>query len=209
MTNIYVQKVDWAGTYGHEGISRFAFVASDGGVPTTTQRDGVQAAVNAMITGAAGSLPADVKWTIDPIVEAFDGVLGGITGELPAAVAIPPGRGTNTGSYANGVGLTIKWKTGGMFNGRRVQGRTFIVPLAGQQFDGDGLVDTGVATAWQGLANAYITAMGTLSLTPLVWGRPADVKATARKPAHHNVGHWDSISTAIVDTKPAILGRRR
>lgn len=209
MTNIYVAKVDWHGTYGHEGISRFAFVDSAGGVPTNVQRDGVLTAINTMINTNAGGIPADVSWVMDTIVESYDGVLGTITGELPAAGAISPESGTNGSAYANGVGLTIKWKTGGMFNGRRIQGRTFIVPMAGQQFQTDGSLDAGVAASWQTAANAYIAAMGPLNVTPLVWGRPADVLATKRKPAHHNPGHWASISTAIVDVMPAILGRRR
>jgi hypothetical protein len=209
MTDIYVASVDWTGTYGHMGISRFAFVTSDGSVPTNTQRDGVLAALDAMIQGGAGSLPADVSWSVNPIIEAFDGVTGAITGELAAATALSPGFGTNTSSYANGVGLLIKWKSAGMFDGRRIQGRTFIVPLAGQQFDADGSVDRGVAIAWQAHANTYIAAMAALSVTPLVWGRPQDVKATKRKPAHHNVGHWASISSAVVGVMPAILGRRR
>jgi hypothetical protein len=209
MTDIYVAKVSWSGTYGHLGVSRFAFVSADGGVPTNTQRDGVLTAINTMLLAAAASIPADVSWVLDPIVESFDGVLGTITGELPAAGAVAPGSGTGGGAYANGVGLTIKWKTGGMFRGRRIQGRTFIVPLDGNQFGTDGRVRDDTAAAWQGFANAYITACAALAVTPLVWGRPHDVKATARTPAHHNPGHWAYIATAIVNSVPAILGRRR
>lgn len=209
MTNVYVARVDWHGTYGHQGISRFAFVSADGGTPTNATRDGVLTAISTMLLANAGGLPTDVSWNIDTIVEAYDGVLGTITGELPAAGAVAPGAGTNTSSYANGVGLTIKWKTGGMFNGRRIQGRTFIVPMAGQQFETDGSLGAGVAASWQTAANAYIAAVQSAGATPLVWGRPTDVKASVRKPAHHNPGHWASISTAIVDTMPAILGRRR
>lgn len=209
MTDIYVATIDWTGSYGHTGISRFAFVASDASVPTTVQRDGVLAAVDALIQTNAGGLPADVAWQVNPIVEAFDGLTGAITGELPTATPLAPGVGTNTSSYANGVGLTITWKSAGMFQGRRVQGRTFIVPMAGQQFDQDGVLIRDVAGAWAAAANVYLAALGTLGLTPLIWGRPQDVKATPRKPAHHNPGHWVSISSATVSVRPAILGRRR
>jgi len=209
MTDIYVAKVDWTGNYGHTGISRFAFVSSDGGVPTDTQRDGVLTAINTFLNANSGGIPTDVGWVMDPLVESYDGVLGTLTGELATAGGIAPGVGTNGSSYSNGVGLTVKWKTGGTFNGRRIQGRTFIVPLAGQQFSTTGHVQAGVAQSWQDAGNAYLAAMPALGVTPLVWGRPTDVKATARKPAHHNVGHWASISTAVVDVTPAILGRRR
>lgn len=209
MTNIYVARVNWTGSYGHEGISRFAFVSSDGGVPTNTQRDGVLTAIETMLNAGGHNLPTDVTWAIDPIVETFDGVLGTILGELPTAGAVAPGVGGGTSSYANGVGLIIKWKTGGTFNGRRIQGRTFIVPLDGYCFNTEGSILPEVVGEWQGYANTYIGAMGPLNVDPLVWGRPQDVKATARRPAHHNVGHWATISTAIVASKPAILGRRR
>jgi hypothetical protein len=65
-----------------------------------------------------------------------------------------------------------------------------------------------VAT-WQTTANAYITACAGLGITPEVWGRPADVKVTPRRPAHHNAGHWAYIATALVNHVPAVLGRRR
>jgi hypothetical protein len=146
---------------------------------------------------------------VNPIVESYDGVLGTITGELSPAGAVAPVSGTGTGSYSNGVGLTIKWKTGGMFGARRIQGRTFIVPLNGTQFTSDGFVQDEAVSTWQAAANVFIAAMAPLGVTPLVWGRPADVAATKRKAAHHNVGHWAYISTALCDNTPAILGRRR
>jgi hypothetical protein len=209
MTAIYVARVNWTGSYDHQGISRFAFVSSDGGVPTNTQRDGVLTAIEAMLHSGAPSLPTDLSWVIDPVIESYDGVLGTILGELPTAGAVAPDAGLGTSSFANGVGLTIKWKTGGTFHGRRIQGRTFIVPLDGYVFSTDGRVLPETAAEWQGFANTYIAAMAPLNVDPLVWGRPQDVKASKRTPAHHNPGHWATISSAIVDTRPAILGRRR
>jgi hypothetical protein len=209
MTDIYVAKLDWTGTYGHTGISRFAFVAQDGSVPTNTQRDGVLSAVMAFANTNSGGMPVDLSWQVDPIIESFDGLTGAITGELPPGSGGTPGHGSATGNYSNGVGLLVHWKTGGMFGGRRIQGRTFVVPMESGQFTTDGHLQDEAVTTWTTVANDYISAMGALSLSPLVWGRPADVAATPKKPAHHNAGHWAPILTATIDNKPAILGRRR
>ena len=77
--------------------------------------------------------------------------------------------GGGTGSYAGGVGACIGWSTAGIHNGRKVRGRTFVVPLAANQYDTDGTVASGVISTLDAAAATLIgTGTGRLS----IWARP-------------------------------------
>jgi hypothetical protein len=209
MTNIYVGKVDWTGTYGHTGISRFAFEAADHSPVTRAQVDSWTTAVDALYSPVMGWFPLDVSYTVDSIVEFYDGVDGSLQGEVGATAAHVGHAGGADGAYGNGIGALLKWNTGGLFDGHRIRGRTYMVPLDQVAFDTAGTLKGDCINSFLVGANAYLAAMATAGLSALVWGQPRDVKATARTAAHHAAGHWASILTAAMDGKPAILGRRR
>jgi hypothetical protein len=209
MTNIYVAKVDWTGTYGHTGISRFAFERADHADVTRADVDSVTTALDALYAPVLGWFPLDVSYTVDSIVEYYDGVLGTLLGEVAATVAHVAHPGLADGAYGNGIGALMSWNTGGLFDGHRIRGRTFMVPLDSVAFDVAGTLKPDCVTSFLTGAAAYLADMATAGLSPLVWGHPRDVPATVRTPAHHAAGHWASILTAGMVSKPAILGRRR
>jgi hypothetical protein len=209
MTNVYVAKVDWTGTYGHTGISRFAFERADHADVTRADVDSMATAIDDLFGPVMGWFPIDVSYTIDSIVEYYDGVLGTLLGEVAATSAHVLHAGGADGAYGNGIGALLKWNTGGLFDGHRIRGRTYMVPLGSVAFQTDGVLKPDCVSSWLTGAAAYLAAMATAGLSPLVWGHPRDVPATLRTPAHHAAGHWASILTAAMDEKPAILGRRR
>jgi len=209
MTNVYVAKVDWTGTYGHTGISRFAFEAADHSPVTRAQVDSITEALDALYSPVMGWFPIDVSYTVDSIVEFYDGVTGSLQGEVAATAAHVGHAGLADGAYGNGIGGLLKWNTGGLFDGHRIRGRTYMVPLDSVAFLTDGSLKPDCVNSFLTGAAAYLAAMATAGLSALVWGHPRDVPATVRTPAHHAAGHWASILTAAMDAKPAILGRRR
>lgn len=77
------------------------------------------------------SLSVQVDATGD-ILDSADGSLEGTWTESSGAVI----SGTASNFWVAGVGLRVKWATGGIAFGRRVRGSTFLVPLAYTLFEG-------------------------------------------------------------------------
>lgn len=50
-------------------------------------------------------------------------------------------QGANGPNHAAGCGAAITWVTASIINGKRVRGRTFIVPIAAQHYDSDGTIN--------------------------------------------------------------------
>lgn len=111
-------------------------------------------------------LPSGVTITVPGTGDKFNDTNGTLTG-----VWAQPGGGTVVGAggpnCAAGVGACIGWQTGGIVNGRRLRGRTFIVPLINIIYDVDGTIIPTTMTLLQSFANALQVA------SPLgIWHRP-------------------------------------
>lgn len=135
-----------------------------------------------------------------------DGTLTG-TWSAPAQAAITT---SGTGGYAAPVGMQVTWLTDGIHNGRRLRGRSFLVPFTALGADGQYLA--GAVTALNDAANALRGAAGTKFG---VWGRPvipaADPAAPAGtpRPAPTVAGLWSPWTGSRVTNKPVVLRSRR
>ena len=76
---------------------------------------------------------------------------------------------TGAGAFVGGTGARIVWATGGIRNGRRVKGSTFMAPLIGTAFEADG---TPAAVTITTLANAASALRIALPSELLVYSRP-------------------------------------
>lgn len=77
--------------------------------------------------------------------------------------------GGGTGAYPGGVGACINWTTAGIVAGKRVRGRTFVVPLAASVFDTDGTLSSATVGALSTAAADLITDVGS---ELVIWSRP-------------------------------------
>lgn len=127
-----------------------------------------------------------------PSAGAIGGAFGPFMGQFPTGVSVTfPGSGdtiedttgtlvgtwstgasvtTTGGGIANaaaGVGAVVTWNTGGIVRGRRLRGRTFLVPLNTNAYDLDGSLSS---TAYTALQNFGTALMGVGPLA--VWHRP-------------------------------------
>lgn len=127
------------------------------------------AAVAAAFDAAAALFPIDLTITVPGTGDTIDDTTGELTGVWTAA-----GGDTTTGTTAfgsaAGVGACITWNTGGIVNGRRLRGRTFIVPIHAQNYATDGTLVTSSLSALQTLANS-LQAAGPMG----IWHRPTTV----------------------------------
>lgn len=190
---------NWSGFIGAPGYSRFAFqdLTNDTAVNAAT------AAVRAFLNGLAATMPTGVKIDVSPVVDHFDMATGELTGSDVGSVT--PSQIVATGSatsWAGGSGYAVTWKTGIFFRGRRVVGRTFIVPAATICFDTDGTLTSSIMTT---ITNATTNLTGASGAEFCVWSRVFDPA-----PPHHQVdGALSVVSAGLVKDSAAQLRTRR
>lgn len=142
-----------------------------------------------------GGFPTAVSWSIPSAGDKIDpltGILNGSWSGGSAATLVATGA---TSLYAAGTGGFIRWNTDVIENGRRLKGRTFLVPLLADQYDAQGTINNAVITSWQTAAN---TLVATDKL--VIWHRPTGGAAN---------GSSADISSAVAPDKVTSLRTRR
>ncbi|HEX6827321.1 MAG TPA: hypothetical protein VF077_13465, partial [Nitrospiraceae bacterium] len=106
--------------------------------------------------------------------------------------------------FSGTSGALVRWQTGAVLNGRRVTGRTYLVPLNNLQYANDGSLSGTCVNAIQTAAAALITA---LAPNLRVYGPPRDadpdVEGDLGKPA------IDAATIAAIVPDLAVVMRSR
>lgn len=192
-------KVRWQGFTGSPGWSNFFFDDATGDFLTQTEAAAAVARVNSFITAIKPQFPPNVAWAIQSDVEAVHATSGEMFG-VHTVTSPAVQNGTNTGTtYSAASGANITWRTAGVRRGRRVRGRTFLVPIASLQYDNDGSLAASTVTMFTNAATALADFSGTMPLG--VWSRPTG-------PGLED-GQWFPVSSVTVPDKVAILRSRR
>lgn len=156
MTQIARLQVAWSGaTVTGPGLSTFY---------ASTSGTGFSAAVHTFFDTSPLLFPAGTTITVPSggdLIEDTTGALAGTWNE-PGGGGVTVG--TETGSWSAGVGMQVRWPTGGIVGGRKVVGSTFLVPIAGSLFDTDGTIDAAVVSSVEVQANALLAAVPTLRI---------------------------------------------
>jgi hypothetical protein len=161
-----VMRIRWIWTGGTIGTGYTAFHAVGG-----TEQYFADQTSNFMLaacgSGASSAIPNGIKVTPDGFVD----ILSAASGSLVSSVGITAPsviNGGSGGSYAAPGGVCVNWSTGGVVGGKRVRGRTFIVPLNSTKYDTQGTLDDSYRTSL--MAAAFTYRNGTHQ--PVVWHRP-------------------------------------
>lgn len=184
----------WSGWSGAPGYSSFYTLADD---QPQAHADAVRAFLDQAFRVAAAPeyLPQVVKITFDATIDRVDANTNKLIGTSAVnAPAVIQGTGSNLYSAASGACVT--WKTSDHHDGRRVVGRTFLVPLNGLAYENDGTLGSGFLTQVRAATAAYIANANT---QPQVMSR---VTATHPGGAH-------PIIAGDVRDKAAVLRSRR
>jgi hypothetical protein len=193
-------KVLVQGDIGGVGVSRWRFIRNDAGVTTVADCNAAGAAVKAFYSSAQ-NYPSAITFAVQATVEMFDIGSGLVQGSLvmtTVPAVVPGGAG---GAYAAGTGLRINWKTSQIVGRRLLRGATFLVPTGSTAFASNGAVATTYQATVQSAATAYVAAMQTANLVPVVWHRP---------PVHTTSGGVVGVITGgTVSGTPAGLRSRR
>lgn len=170
-------KTVWSVTGGGSGLTVMSVVA-DEGTTTTGEVGAALAAARTFWAAIAARLPNDVSLSFPGPLDIFslDGTLVGSTpaSSVPSAVA-----GTSGGVYSAPSGAKIIWETGQIVGGRRLRGRSYIVPIAGDQYDADGTLASDFINAVGTAATALRVALATAGLPLTVWSRKNEVEHAA------------------------------
>ncbi|MBA0085016.1 MAG: hypothetical protein HRJ53_08470, partial [Acidobacteria bacterium Pan2503] len=154
-------RVEWHGLPGGTGLSTF-YVDAIGSATL------MMTSVAAFFTAIKGIVPPAVQWVFPSQLDSIDDA----TGKLLSSQPVTPNAaisGLGGSNYAATTGILVKWATGGVVDGHRVVGKTFIVPIESTDMTSNGGPSSSSLTTVSNAANNYITAMGTHAV---VWSRP-------------------------------------
>lgn len=147
----------WTGAAGLPGYTRLRF----NGPATSAEAEAMAARVRTFFDAWAGWIPSGVRISFGGPAQIFSDAAvleGEVTYTSPADIL-----GMNSAAYAGASGATVQWLTNAFQNGRKVRGRTFMVPLAGA-FDAAGTLSTAVVSAGSAAANALANNVPGLTL---------------------------------------------
>lgn len=176
-------RLTWTGWPGGPGVS--TYYGSDAST--------LRAALGDFMAATDQMVPGQITQTIPAEGRILNDTNGVLTGYWSDGVPIVDANVVSL-SFAAPAGLCINWLTGAVHNGHVVRGRTFLVPLVTQCFDGDGTIEPQVLADARAAANA-LAASGTMR----IWSRPTATVEGASFP----------VTSAQVNDRVAILTSRR
>lgn len=203
MTAILRVRTLWTGFTGAPGYTNFFFrdfgTGEGGGAePDAAQATAAMGRTMTFWNAVKGIFPDDVTVTPDPVVDMLEDTTGTLLDSFNASGSAAV-KGTDTGAYAAASGAVISWRTAGIRNGRRVRGRTFLVPMSGSLFNTTGGLSPTIQNTLQTAANQLMAPTGTPDFG--IYARPSSPGAAD--------GAWFIARQATVPSAGAILTSRR
>lgn len=163
MATLQRVRVSMTGFPGAPGVMTFACSDVNTFIP----------ALNTWLGSMAQWIPADVTLAVESSGDVFDS----FTGEISATWNVgtqPPVTGTALGIYAAPVGFVAEWLTSVHLSGRRLRGRTFVVPAAAAIFDLTGNIGQGTLDSIRAASAALVVnSAGSFQ----IWQRPRLARA--------------------------------
>lgn len=202
MVAMFQVTTEWSGGPGGTGFTNLYFEHSD---PPSDGAADACANVGTFWTAVKVLIPSAYTLTIQPavkVIEATTGDLDDIIDTTPPAPIACSGAGT----FAAPAGACVDWLTTTVHGSRRMQGRTFLVPLFSSAFQADGSLLDAYRTTISGAASALIAAAGP---TFGVWGRPIVADPDATPPVVGRAGLFGAVVSSRVPDKIAVLTSRR
>jgi hypothetical protein len=185
VANIDKLVVQWGGFNGAPGYS--VFYATPGNL--------VRADIISFFSSVNDWIPSGVSLSIPSSGDTVDDATGVLTGTWTEGTDLVL-NGSAGGIYAAPAGCCITWDTSGIANGRRVRGRTFLVPLGGNALATDGSLEN---IALQDIRSSAAALVGNAGGNLLVWHRPVAGAGGSSHPV---------VASRVAD-KVAVLRSRR
>lgn len=189
----------WSGFSGAPGYTNFFFQLPSSDSWTSQNGSDVSGAVGGFFTGLLPILPSNVRIDVQGDLELIQDSNGELVDVLPLGARPQLSGSAASGPYSAATGAVVTWRTAGVVRGRRVRGRSFLVPLAGIAFENDGTLNAASIDIIQSAATGMINAGGTGD--PVVWSRPTAVGAS-------DGSAWPTLSASVPDMGAVLRSRR-
>lgn len=183
----------WSGFSGAPGYTNFFFDAFGGGDVVDLEVDRVHAFFQAI----REALPTGVVVQVQQEAAIIDEATGELQSYAQSTDPAPEVLGYSTDAYSAPSGACVTWNTEAIARGRRLRGRTFIVPLGSDAYDAQGNLTNQAI----GFLNAGATALIGDGSGPqmVIWSRP-------RAGVGGSIG---AVTSHRVADKAAVLRSRR
>lgn len=189
----------WTGFSGAPGYTNTFWQKPADDIWTNQDGSDVTGATYAFFNMLLGVLPPAVKIDVQGDVELIQSSTGRLE-DVIAMGARPQLQGSGaTAPYSAATGAVVTWRTAGVVRGRRVRGRTFLVPLAGGAYEVDGTLNAGTISTISAAAAGMINNTGVSD--PVVWSRPTAVGAS-------DGSAWAILSSSVPDMGAVLRSRR-
>jgi hypothetical protein len=170
-------KARWSIPGAGTAYSVLHFTTNDTSTPVQEDADDAYSKTHAFFFGVRGMLPPVVQINVEPEVEEINEGSGELIGGWGVtAMTQITGTGSGSAGYAAATGAVVSWTTAGVRNGRRVRGRTFIVPLSVEAYDTNGSLST-TAIGQIGTAATTLRTVGQQTQFA-IYSRPSGPAAT-------------------------------
>lgn len=178
----------WTGFRGAPGYSNFYF-AGDSADELLLEQSAET--VRSFFQAFRDYLPSGINIQVRGNAEVIDEANGQITSQLDFEQPAPV-IGATTGTYSAASGAVVNWNTNAYRNGRRIRGRTFLVPLSTNAYDSAG--DLNGAALGDIRDGATYLSSGAAPLPFVVWARPINGSGgTAEPVVSHTVPDMGAI----------------
>lgn len=187
MSSIARVRALWSGFVGAPGYTTLYFDASSTPPPTAAMRSWFQG-MNSVLPSV---VTIQVPGTGDLLESSTGVIIGTWTTAVPAAVT-----GVGAGVYAAPSGLITNFATGSVIAGRRLRGRSFIVPINGTMYDSNGTLSAPALAAMSATNGTFLTAVAS---SLIVWHRPVGGAG----------GDFGAVTAITTPDKTCVLRSRR
>jgi hypothetical protein len=157
----------WSGFSGAPGYTNLYFLDPDPISQSGLDQTGARS--RTFWAAVAPYLPTGVTVTMPTVLEEITAA----NGELVAEHVFPGGAsvaGSAGGTYHSSSGACVTWHSPFVVNGRKLRGRTFIVPLGNQVFSANGTLSDSIRDSLVAAGNALANAATGIDLA--IWHRP-------------------------------------
>lgn len=184
---------NWSGTLsGMPGYSKFRFI----GELSPAQVNSAAANINTFFNAVKGSIPAAVTITVGASA-TFHTDAGVLTAEVPVTSPPAPLSMTGTSGTSSTSGILVRWITGAINGGHKVEGRTYLVPVSVNALATGGDIAVSNRAIVQAAATAFATSTPSPAINSRSGGKPGRGDQTV------------AVSSALVSAKQVVLRSRR
>lgn len=202
-------KLRWTGFNGAPGYSIFHFRDFEDGTGVTQAiAEGARARVGEFAEGIKTLIPNGVTLTVESDVEVIESSDGSLVNVLNGGTAATVNSTGPFGvAYAAPAGAVISWRTAGVHRGRRIKGRTFVLPLHNNNYETNGTLSPSTITALSAAA-AQMYDVGVAGVLG-IYARPHRTKNPDGTTTVTNDGTWAFVSSHSIPDMAAVLRSRR